>query len=249
MSAISLADLEALEKQVKKATTTLPSPTTLPAMSGNSSISRGSIGPLRKIDPHATALERFESEVGGRDAVIESLELVTLDKKQQHLLNLLTDPRRERDSINRIAKEAGLTPLQVMDIFRSAAFAKAHATAMVKMADSLPAVVDDITSKSVDAKIECPMCQGDKELAGNVKCPQCNGKGTVMRYSDLDRQKIVLESTGVVKRGQGGVNVNVNQQVGVINPGSFFTKYVKDSDSAAYDVENIQDAEIVDLQK
>ena len=60
-----------------------------------------------------------------------------------------------------------------------------------------------------------------------------------MRYSDLDRQKIVLESTGVVKKGGGGVNVQVNQQVNTVHPSNFFSSYVKSSDQTAYDVETI----------
>tara|TARA_R110000868_G_scaffold255919_1_gene512576 strand:+ start:1476 stop:2138 length:663 start_codon:yes stop_codon:yes gene_type:complete len=189
-----------------------------------------------------SALEQFEAAIGGRDALVETLELAQLDKKQEHLLNLLLDPKRQRDTINTIARDAGMKPAGVIELFRSATFAMAHALAMSKMASALPSVVDDIAAKSVDSKIECPTCFGQKQL-NHIDCPTCYGKGEVMRYSDLDRQKILLESAGVTKKG-GGVNVNVSQQVGIVNPGSFFSNFVKGSDADAYSVEPI-DADII----
>lgn len=239
-SAISLAVLQSLEKNTQKATTTSPTPQTETPSSKNSKLKSTALGPLKtKI----SSLEQFERSVGGRDSLIDSLGLATLDKKQQHLLDLLCDPRRAKDSINSIARDAGLSPNQILDLFRSATFSKAHAVAMGRMAEALPGVVDDIASKSVDAKVECPTCFGSKEVGKDLPCPQCYGKGEVMRFSDLDRQKIVLESTGITKKG-AGVNVNVQTNVGVINPGSFFSKYVKDSDRAAYDISN----EVIDVE-
>lgn len=190
---------------------------------------------VAQIKKGRTALEQFEAGVGGREALIETLELAQLDKKQEHLLNLLLDPKRRYDTINTIARDAGMKPAAVIDLFRSASFAKAHALSMAKMAEALPAVVEDIAAKSVDAKIECPTCFGQQKIAG-ADCPTCYGKGQIMRFSDLDRQKILLESAGVMKKG-GGVNVNVNQQVAVTNPGSFFSSFVKNSDQDAYAID------------
>lgn len=239
MSALSLEDLQKLEKYSKIKTGTTQSPATETPTSEKLTMPVVSLAPLKKSKG---ALEQFEYASGGREALADTLGLATLDKKQQHFLDLLTDPKRSRDNISTIARDSGLTALQVLDLFRSASFARAQAIAMGRMADSIPAVVDDIASKAVDAKIECPTCFGAKKLEGDLTCPQCLGKGQVMRHSDIDRQKIILESTGVVKKGGAGVNVQVNNQVGVVSPGSFFSNYVKASDKAAYD---ITDAEIV----
>lgn len=192
-----------------------------------------------------TALEQIEYAVGGRDAVIDTLGLATLDKKQQHFLDLLCDPKRARHTIDSIARDSGLTPFQVLELFRNASFAKAQAVAMARMSDVMPAIVDDMAAKSVDAKIECPTCFGAKKIGDpKIDCPYCMGKGLVLRVSDIDRQKIILESTGVTKKGTGGVNVQVNTQVNSVAPGNFFSSYVKASDKAAYDV---IDAESVDV--
>jgi hypothetical protein len=181
------------------------------------------------------ALEQYEDILGGRDGVIDLLSLSALDKKEQHFLRLLCDPIRKDDSINTIAREAGIPPQQIMDLFRSAPFAKAHMLAQAKMAEALPAVADDIASKSVDMEVECPACRG--EAAPGFFCPQCQGRGTIMRPSDLDRQKLLLESTGMLKKSGGiQVNQNVNTNVGIMNPAGFFSKAIKASDDAAYTV-------------
>jgi len=231
LPAITLEELQALEQSTKPTMTTSPTPTTETPSTTNSTAL--AVYPAKK---NKSALEQFEKQAGGRDSLVDSIGLATLDKKQQHFLDLLTDPKRQKHSINAIAKDSGLTPLQVIDLFRNAAFAKANALAMGRMADALPEVIDDIAAKSVDAKVECPTCFG-KQLPDSMVCPQCYGKGQVLRASDWDRQKTILEATGITKKA-GGVNVQVNSQtnVGIVSPGSFFSNYVKASDKAANDI-------------
>jgi RecJ-like exonuclease len=156
----------------------------------------------------------------------------------------MCDPKRQRDSLVVIARDAGMLPSHVIDLFRNASFAKANALAFAQLTEKLPEIAKDIADKSVDAKIECPSCFGEGEVEGIGKCPQCLGKGKVFRTSDLDRQKIALTSTGLLKQG-AGVNVNVQQNnISTISPNTFFSKYVKSSDEAAYDVSDFKDAQI-----
>jgi len=239
LSALSLDELQKLSSNTPKKKTT--SSTQLMKRPSTDSSQTEAVS-LTLPKTNRSALEQFEAAIGGRDALVETLELAQLDKKQEHLLNLLLDPRRQKDTINTIARDAGMKPAGVIELFRSATFAMAHALAMSKMASALPAVVDDIAAKAVDSKIECPTCFGQKQI-NHVDCPTCFGKGEVMRYSDLDRQKILLESAGVTKKG-GGVNVNVSQAVGIVNPGSFFSNFVKGSDADAYSIEPI-DADVI----
>lgn len=241
-SAFSLTELESLSKKSPTATKTSSLVRTEIVSSTNSPTEAVSLSiPKTKI----SALEQFEDAVGGRQQLVDSLSLATLDKREAHFLDLLLDPRRSNDNITTIARDAGLKPLQVVDLYRSAAFAKAHAISMGKLSEALPGVVDDIAAKSVDTKITCPNCFGDGQLNGE-SCIQCGGRGEVMRFSDLDRQKIVLEAGGLTKQKSAGVNVNVQQNVGIMNPSNYFSKFVKDSDSTAYAVDDIVDAEVKD---
>ena len=190
------------------------------------------------------SLDRFEDAIGGRENLIDTLALSNLDKKQEHFLRLLCDPNRQRDSLVTIARDCGLQPVAVLDLFRHASFAKANALAMGKLTEALPAVAADIAEKSVDSKVECPTCFGDMYIKEGIECPSCFGRGKVMRTSDLDRQKILMEVTGVLKKGPG-VAVNVQQNNIQAPQANMFSSYVKKTDDAAYDVSDIVDAETV----
>lgn len=162
--------------------------------------------------------------------------MYNLDKKQEHFLRLLCDPANQAKSLVTIARQAGVNMIQIMDLFRDANRAKGTTLALARMSTALPEVADDIISKSMDAKVECPACFGDQYISEGVLCPQCHGRGQVFRASDIDRQKMVASITGLEKKGPG-VAVQVNQQVNnTVTQPNLFSKYVKSSDDAAYDV-------------
>lgn len=235
MSAITLDELEKLQKSIQPKTKTSPTPLTAQQLSVNPGVA------LIKIPKKfKTVLEEVEEEHGGRDALISILAESPLDKKQQHFLDLLCDPKRIKDSVSTIARDAGLSPSQAVTLLRTSAAAKSLARGLSKLSNSIPAVVEDLTSKAVDSKIECPECFGSGNGLDGL-CMRCSGKGMVMQYSDLDRQKIVLESVGIIKKGTSGVNLQIQQNVGISAGGSFFSKYVKSSDEAAYAI----DAEVL----
>jgi hypothetical protein len=196
----------------------------------------GSDGRAIRTRKNKTILDNFEDAVGGRDELIDSLAMYSLDKKQEHFLRLICDPARANDSLVTIARDAGVAPMAILDLFRQAHSAKGAALAMARMSTKLPQIAEDIIQKSVDSKVECPTCFGEKYIAEGVQCPQCIGKGEVFRPSDIDRQKMVTEITGLQKKGPG-VQVNTAVQVNNHNSGAnMFSKYVKASDEAAYDV-------------
>lgn len=191
-----------------------------------------------------SALDTFENVIGGREKLVDLLSLATLDKKGQHLLRLLDDSDHSNRSLAIIVREAGLTPAQALELFKASSLAASHAIVSSQLSDALPAVVKDITDKSVDSWVQCPTCKGESSVTDAVPCFTCQGKGEIFRPSDLDRQKIVLEATGVTKKG-GGVNVNVQQNNVNGTPANFFSKFVKNSDEAAYSIESdVIDAEV-----
>lgn len=241
LSIISLADLERLTAIPPPTTTTSPTPPTAPQLPLKLPEASQSLTLVTKKRKYLDALEQ---ELGGRDQVIDKLSHTNLDKKQQFLLDLLQDPKREHDTLTTIVRDAGLAPNEVRGLLMTSSQAVSHAQAMMRLAESLPQVVQDIVSKAVDAKIECPRCFGSGKEADNTFCLECSGKGLVMRASDLDRQKLILDATGVIKKSPG-VQVNQNNvQVNSLNPNSFFSKFVKASDESAYDVSAI-DAEVL----
>ncbi len=189
------------------------------------------------------ALDQIEEAIGGRNSAIEILGLAPLDKKQEHFLRLLCDPIREHDSIAVITRDAGLLPSQVIQLFREASFAKAHALSMTQLAERIPDIVQDLTKRSTDAVVTCPDCMGEGSESEIEPCARCHGRGLVIREGDLDHKKVALELGGLLKKGTG-VNVNVQQNnISASAPGAFFSRFVKASDKDAYDVAVI-DAEV-----
>lgn len=235
-SSLTLESLQALEKEIRPPAKTMSTSLSVPTESPGK-VRREPRSALFQKKTTKGALANFEDAVGGRDVLIETLQLSTLDKKQEHFLRILSDPARQNDTLSIIARDSDILPSQVIELFRHASFAKAHAIAQAQLSEAIPSIMRDITDKSVDADIDCPTCMGVPPLEG--QCLSCNGRGWILRPSDLDRQKIALEVGGLLKKG-GGVNVQVNQQVGMISPNSFFSKYVKTSDEAAYNVGAIE---------
>lgn len=237
-SSITLEDLEKLSKSTpKESTTSLTVQTTTPGKELRGTHGQNITSPKTK-----SALTNFEHAIGGREVLIETLSVSSLDKKQEHFLRILSDPNRATDTLAIITRDADMLPSQVIEMFRHASFAKAHAIAMGTLSEAIPSIVKDIADKSVDAIVVCPDCQGQEVPEG--ACYTCKGRGQILRTSDLDRQKLSLEIGGLLKKG-GGVNVQVNQQVGIVSPNTFFSKYVKQSDNTAYEV-NVIDAEKVE---
>lgn len=228
-SAVSLADLQRLQKPTQKTMETTQSAMIVHPGNGNA----GSIESISKSPKNRKRLDTFEQAVGGREALVETLEFATLTDKESHLLNLLQDPGRQNDSLAIILKHSGIPTSHFMDLYKSASMIAANSVIMSRLAESTPSIVDDMVDKSIDAKVECPKCFNDEFK--RIDCDMCFGKGKVFRGSDLDRQKLLLEAAGIVKKG-GGVNVQVNQQVNNLNPGNFFSKFVRSTDNDAYDV-------------
>lgn len=210
----------------------------IPATHALTVLKSENVGSFLESRKTKSALESFEDAVGGRQTLIDTISMANLDKKQEHFLRILCDPARSRDNLATICRDTGMVPSQVIDLFRTASFAKAHAIGMGVISEAVPAIMKDIAEKSVDAEVICPSCLGNDNPLG--VCQRCNGAGRVLRESDIDRQKIALEVSGMLKKG-GGVNVQVNQQVNTVGASSFFSKYVKSSDECAYDVGEVID--------
>lgn len=178
------------------------------------------------------ALRAFENSAGGRDDLLVALmQAPELSEDQVMLMRLMGDPARSRDSLAALCHQVGIMPSELLEWFRQASFAQAT-TAMMRR---LPRVVEDVNVKALDHFVTCPVCQGDAAI-GEEKCLNCNGKGKIARPSDFDRQRLLFEASGMIKKAQG-VQVNVQQNMKVGDVGGTFAKLVKAADEAAYAVE------------
>lgn len=235
----TLAELEQLSKYSQMTTPTLDTPPTPEP----TQLVKRTAAEVTSPTKAKNVLDAFESEIGGREALCDNLSLLSLDKKQQNLLFLLCDPKLEAQPLSSIARVAGVSATSIMEMFTEAAKTRSQAISFGKLARSTPNVIQDILSKSVDSTIDCPECLGLK-IEG-IPCPKCRDRGQIVRESDIDRQKLALEMAGILKKGPG-VAVQVNNQTNLngLSSGNFFSKWVKDTDDAAYDAP--LDAEFTD---
>ena len=225
------------ESSTSTSLTTVTSPTPQTTAPGNSkSVTRGgSDGHLIRTRKNKIALDNVEHHVGGREAVIDIIGSAKLDKREEHFLRLMCDPSRANDSLVTICRDAGLHPTHVIDMLRDGAKAQGTALGLIFMSQALPDIAADLVDKSVDAKVECHNCFGEGFTDQDVKCTVCYGRGEIFRPSDIDRQKMIADYTGLAPK-KTGINLNMQQNVGVAPSGTMFSKYVKMSDEAAYDV-------------
>jgi hypothetical protein len=177
--------------------------------------------------PLERACRNFESEVGGRAALIEHVSHAQLNEDQELLIGAIADPRNDQSSLARICYSYGIQFADLLTLFRSAGFAKAQLQAMRRVWERLPDVAGDVMERSVPHQILCSSCAGigrvekTKATGGDgggiqrveERCDTCNGMGYITIQPRLETQKVALEIGGLLQPGGGpGVQVNVTQQ-------------------------------------
>lgn len=172
-----------------------------------------------EADLSASAIDAFTVALGGRGALLDTLQVAGGSKEVDRITTLLIDPRYGGWSLRRLCTLAGLTVADLFVAYRKALLAKAHLQATKVVTDQLVQVVDDVMKRSQPYTLTCPACQGlgmiTPEPSKKIPTPQpetcraCHGHGTVTMEPDLDRQKVALE-LGQLLQKSGGINVQQN---------------------------------------
>lgn len=173
----------------------------------------------------APAIQAFEKLLGGRAGLAADLLLSPdLTPTIRRVLELIYDPRFDREPLGRLCAKAGLTPGEFFAAFRDAAIAKAHVQALQKLADALPQLTVDLLTQAVHHEETCHRCEGETTITVTMKakrrgqppidtiktCPTCRGTGLVRVKADLETQKIALELIGLLKKS-GGITLTQQQ--------------------------------------
>lgn len=187
------------------------------------------------------ALAEFEVAAGGRDDLREVVALAPKSSTQAKILALLADPQRQTDSLATICADAGVHANEMLTLFREGSFARAYAKSHQILAERLPGVVEEVADQAVPQIIpcKCRLTAGGFTAPADAACSRCKGTGVVHRKSSIQHQQLLLEAAELLKKGTG-VNVQVQQNVGVIASEGFFEKLVKATDDPAYDVTVIE---------
>lgn len=195
------------------------------------------------------AANSIETAVGGRQALIDTVNEADLSPGQMRLFAIIADPRNDARPLAKICAETGYTLGHVLQLFKDAKLAKAQIAAITRVTDAIPQVAEDLMKLAVIRHGPCNVCEGqgriyvtdteDMEDAGRkgkldkklptrwIPCVICRGTGLQEIIPDLRRQEIALELAGIYKRTGGGGGVQVGVQVNT--PGSE-TKPASDED-------------------
>ena len=187
------------------------------------------------------ALQRWEKEVGGRQKLADTLILGNLDPRQSHFVRLLTGSRYQDHTLLRLCTDAAVSPYEIMELYRKAAFAKGQTVAITKTAEAMPALIEELTAKAISHMEVCVRCKGlgfvtrraksEDEAPESIPCKVCDGTGQLFVAADEKAQQKLLNilQLGPKQTTVTAVKVDLNPHT---DPGAFST-VVKDSDDAA----------------
>lgn len=166
------------------------------------------------------AVANFEREIGGRQALVAALQHAPPSAEIAAVVAVIADPSRDASSLAEICRDAGMSVSHLSQVFCDARRAAMHASMLASVGGKLQGVLDDVLAHSVEHDAPCDVCFGQplSRVKGKPRtCQKCRGTGKVRRPSDIRRQELALEMGGLIERGAGGVNVNVNQQTAVFD--------------------------------
>jgi hypothetical protein len=180
-----------------------------------------------EADLSVAAIDAFTVALGGRQGVLEALQVANGTPEVDQITKLLIDPVYAGWPLRKLCTLAGLTVADLFTAYKKAALVKAHLQATKVVTDHLVQVVEDVMRRSQPHQIPCERCggrgtvlpHGARALAIPIPCDGCYGSGSVLQQPDLDRQKLALELGQLVTKSNG---INLTQQTLVASTGNGF---------------------------
>ena len=167
------------------------------------------------------AVETFLLGVGGRDQLLDALEIGSARPEIDKVLDFLADERYASMSLRQICNFAGLTVADLMAAYRSATLIKSQIAATAQIAHRIGPVVADVMRRAAPHEVSCRACNGAGTVSKGddpaLPCLPCRGTGSVVAEPELDRQKLALELAELLKKG-GGISIT-QQQIAVAAAG------------------------------
>lgn len=181
-----------------------------------------------EADLSAAAIDAFAVALGGRQAILDTLQVATGSPEIDKVTHLLLDPRYGGWSLRRLCTLAGVTIADFFAAYKKSLLVKAHLQAARIVTAELVHVVEDVMKRAHPHQVACGHCGGTGRLAvapaGGQPypipgaCGPCGGTGQIQVLPDLDRQKLALELGQLVSKS-GGINLTQNQNT-LVAPGS-----------------------------
>lgn len=146
------------------------------------------------------------SRIGGKDGLL-SASMVSQNPKALQLAELLSDPAFAKCGTKDLARKAGLTAAEVVDIFRDERMMET----ILVLHDGLPEVVQGAMDDAKPKMEPCAECKGSGLAENGDTCWICRGKGEVRKPGDRDKLQFVGTASKLIEKG--GQTINFGNQV------------------------------------
>lgn len=147
--------------------------------------------PARK-DP---LFRRLQTAVRQED-LIKALDQAK-NQKAFAVFQMLCDPAYRNHSLARLCEKAGLSFLELVDLFRVFRLDEA----LLVMLTHVPQVMEDTAISALNKTVVCEACAGSGQTDGHA-CTKCVGQGQIMIPGDPQAQRLVFEAVGLTGKNK-----------------------------------------------
>jgi len=217
-----------------------------------------------RLDKHVDRINsQLIDKLGSKEEISEALASAS-DPKSRKFLELLIDPRNHETPIARLARRAGMEPIQLAQIMRN----HYSAQSMVTFMKNAPVIAEDIVADAKSIQIECPRCNGfgrvqdpftvtEENPTGDViDCVRCGGSGLVRKSGDRDARQLMAETIRWTKNkgtsvtvnniSMGGIDSIVDQMESALEPDNPRHRLDRTNNSQIIDVEVVEPTQQAD---
>lgn len=208
-----------------------------------------------RLDKHVDRINsQLIDKLGSKEEISEALASAS-DPKSRKFLELLIDPRNHETPIARLARRAGMEPIQLAQIMRNHYSAQSVVTFM----KNAPVIAEDIVADAKSIQIECPRCNGfgrvqdpftvtEENPTGDViDCVRCGGSGLVRKSGDRDARQLMAETIRWTKNKGTSVTVN-NISMGGIDSIVDQMESALDVDNPRHRLDRTNSSQIIDVE-
>ena len=134
----------------------------------------------------AAAVDQLERDLGGRQALIDTIVGLPESAGLDYVIGLFADPRSDCRSLSALCQAGGVSVGEILEAMKRGLLIKPTLRAMQTIAAGMPPVVEDVMRRAAPHTVPCSTHTGDA-------CTTCQGTGVVTVLPDLDRQKVALD--------------------------------------------------------
>lgn len=166
-------------------------------------------------------LQQLETELGGRQILVQTLMLAPLTADLRYIVGMLGDPKHTGKSLAEICAAGNILPGELLKQIRAAAVLRGQVLAAQEVSSQIPNVVADVMRRAAPYEDACHACLGAGTITPEPTketpnpspepCETCRGTGKLTYRPTLDTQRLAIDLAQLIPKS-GGLNI-LNQQI------------------------------------